>query len=85
MTNDIQHVIAGRLMRISSQCAIVLAVIATLTSSISAVPAEADGEKCPVFCHKYSQCTTCLALQSYLLCFVSRVSPFTSLQYGSWH
>jgi len=76
MTNDIQHVIAGRLyiipfrfnwhhitssltMRISSQCAMVLAVIATLTSSISAVPAEADGEQCPVFCHKYSECTTC--------------------------
>ncbi|KAG2140804.1 hypothetical protein BD769DRAFT_1428767 [Suillus cothurnatus] len=72
-------------MRISSQCAMVLAVIATLTSSISAVPAEADGEQCPVFCHKYSECTTCLTRQYWLTCYVSHVSPFTSLQYGSWH
>ncbi|KAG2140794.1 hypothetical protein BD769DRAFT_1428684, partial [Suillus cothurnatus] len=83
-TNTIQHVIAGRLIRVSCQCAMVIAVIATLTASISAVPVEAGAGKCPFFCHKDSQCTTCLARQSWMTCNVSRVSPFTSLQCGSW-
>ncbi|KAG1733961.1 hypothetical protein EDB19DRAFT_1728803, partial [Suillus lakei] len=75
--------------------AIVLIVVAALTSSTSAMPAD-DGSlisalnawsaQCSTLCIKDSQCQG--RLKGYctpLFCQVSRVSDSTSVQYGRWH
>ncbi|KAG2119126.1 uncharacterized protein F5147DRAFT_668349 [Suillus discolor] len=56
--------------------AIVLAVVAAVASSISAMPADAAGAKdCPRFCFFDSQCAACpTAWQIYFICLVSRAS-----------
>jgi hypothetical protein len=41
--------------------AIVLAVVAAVASSTSAVPVDAAAEKCHYFCKESSQCTGCVA------------------------
>ncbi|KAG2748704.1 hypothetical protein P692DRAFT_20833382 [Suillus brevipes Sb2] len=56
---------------------VVLAVVAALALSTSAVPIDADAQHCPVFCHKASQCNTCPTPQYLFLCGVSCVSAFS--------
>ncbi|KAG1779439.1 hypothetical protein EV702DRAFT_1088255 [Suillus placidus] len=40
-------------------CAIILAVVAVLASSISATPVDNGVEYCPVFCYWFTQCYDC--------------------------
>ncbi|KAG1781194.1 hypothetical protein EV702DRAFT_1074503 [Suillus placidus] len=75
-------------MRFSS--AIVLAVVAALASSpISAMPAQAGADICPNFCKTDEVCKGCAFGTAWqylsIFCIVSRVSAFTSVQYGRWH
>ncbi|KAG2749777.1 hypothetical protein P692DRAFT_20832641 [Suillus brevipes Sb2] len=37
----------------------VLAIVAALTTSISAMPADADTGACPIFCVRQSNCKHC--------------------------
>ncbi|KAG1733974.1 hypothetical protein EDB19DRAFT_1728897, partial [Suillus lakei] len=80
-------------MRISF--AVVLAVVAALTSSTSAMPTDdgslisalnARSAQCSTFCVKDSQCQGCpKGYCTPLFCQVSRISDSTSVQYGRWH
>ncbi|KAG2743845.1 hypothetical protein P692DRAFT_20838070 [Suillus brevipes Sb2] len=69
-------------MRFSS--AIVLAVAAAaLISSISAKSLDDNAGICHRFCVLNENCVGCMTVLPFLL--VSRVSAFTSVQYGRWH
>ncbi|KAG2088008.1 uncharacterized protein F5147DRAFT_727305 [Suillus discolor] len=64
--------------------AIVFAVVAALTSSISATPINAGTDQCPSSCTSDDQCWECFfGLCNQFHCKVSRISSVTSMQYGT--